>query len=159
MVKLFRKLIYFMIFGMVFLAIAAIPDNPPANAGQQDSAAVNPEIPATGHVIVVTYFHNTIRCPTCHRIENLSDQAIHSHFSKGLLSGKLIWRVVNVDEPQNEHYNTDYQLYTKSLIVSEVKDGKEVRWKNLEKIWTLVGDENQFDNYVQTEIADWLKAP
>lgn len=143
-----KKFVYWMIFSMVFLAAA----------GQPGNAAVKTEIPATGHVIVVTYFHNTMRCPTCHKIEDLSNQAIQSGFSKELSSGKLIWRVINVDEPQNEHYNADYQLYTKSLIVSEVKNGKETRWKNLEKIWTLVGDEGQFESYVHDEVADWLKA-
>ena len=115
------------------------------------------EAPKPAHSIVVTYFHNTMRCPTCHKIEELSTQAIKFHFEKELSTGKLVFRVINVDEPANEHYNTDYQLYTKSLIVSEVRDGKEVRWKNLEKIWEFVRDEEQFDKYVHTEIADWLK--
>ncbi|MDO9264459.1 MAG: nitrophenyl compound nitroreductase subunit ArsF family protein, partial [Desulfosalsimonadaceae bacterium] len=79
------------------------------------------------------------------------------HFENELKTGKLVFRVINVDESANEHYNTDYQLYTKSLIVSDVKDGKEVRWKNLEKIWEFVRDEEQFDKYVHAEIKDWLK--
>ncbi|MDA8403140.1 MAG: nitrophenyl compound nitroreductase subunit ArsF family protein [Desulfobacteraceae bacterium] len=115
------------------------------------------EVQKPAHSIVVTYFHNTIRCPTCHKIEEQSTQAIKFHFENELKTGKLVFRVINVDEPANEHYNTDYQLYTKSLIVSEMKDGKEVRWKNLEKIWEFVHDEEQFDNYVYTEIKDWLK--
>ncbi len=69
----------------------------------------------------------------------------------------LIIRVINVDEPENKHYNDDYQLYTKSLIISEMKDGKEERWKNLEKIWVLVRDDEKFDAYVKDEITDWLK--
>ena len=115
------------------------------------------EIQKPAHSIVVTYFHTTMRCPTCHKIEELSTQAVKSHFVKELSTGKVVWRVINVDAPENDHYNKDYQLYTKSLIVSEVKDGKEVRWKNLEKIWELVRDEEQFNKYVHTEIKDWLK--
>jgi hypothetical protein len=87
----------------------------------------------------------------------VSEQAVSLNFEEALKSGKVTWRVINVDEPENKHYNDDYQLYTKSLIISEVKDGKEVRWKNLEKVWQYVRDEEKFDAYVKDEIAGWLK--
>ncbi len=109
------------------------------------------------HSIVVTYFYTTVRCPTCHKLEELSSRAVRTNFENELKTGAVVWRAINVDEPENNHYNSDYQLYTKSLIISEVKDGKEVRWKNLEQIWTLVRDEEKFDAYVKTEISDWLK--
>jgi hypothetical protein len=32
-----------------------------------------------------------------------------------------------VEEKQNERYVSDYQLYTKTLLLSLVKNGKEVR--------------------------------
>jgi hypothetical protein len=43
------------------------------------------------------------------------------------------------------------------LIVSEIKTGKEVRWKDLKDVWTLVNNDEKFENYVRTEISDWLK--
>jgi hypothetical protein len=115
------------------------------------------DVKAAAHHISVTYFYTTARCPTCHKIEELSSLAVSSNFEDELKTGKIVWRIINVDEPENKHYNTDYQLYTKSLIISEVKDGKEVRWKNLEKVWTFVRDEEKFDAYVKAEISDWLK--
>jgi hypothetical protein len=129
---------------------------------QSVSAADVAEMPKTdaapmSHYVSVTYFHTTARCPTCHKIEELSNDTIRFNFEDELKTGKVVWRVINVDEPENEHYIQDYQLYSKHLIVSEIKDGKEVRWKNLEKIWTLVRDEEKFEEYVKTEINDWLK--
>jgi hypothetical protein len=119
--------------------------------------AATPDAQKPARSIVVTYFHTTMRCPTCHTIEELSTNAVKYHFENELKTGTVVWRVINVDEPENAHYNKDYQLYTKSLIVSEMKDGKEARWKNLDKIWVFVRDEEKFDQYVQTEIAGWLK--
>jgi len=146
-----KKQTYRCIWFVLFIFIATIP----VVSAAEDATASKPPKPA--HSIVVTYFHTTMRCPTCHKIEELSAKAVKSHFEKELSTGKVVWRVINVDEPENDHYNKDYQLYTKSLIVSEVKDGKEVRWKNLEKIWVLVREEKEFDKYVQDEIADWLR--
>ena len=115
------------------------------------------ENPKPSHYLVATYFHNTFRCATCMHIEEYSAKAIKTNFADELKNGTLVWRVINLDEPENNHFNEDYKLYTKSLIISEINDGKEVRWKNLEKIWTHVRDEEKFEQYVKSEIQDWLK--
>lgn len=151
--RLIQKQNFFCIC-LIFLMSALFAPNVSA-AGQAENAPA--EIPKPSHYLVATYFHNTFRCPTCHKIEELSADAIRSNFSEALKNGTLVWRVINVDEPGNQHYNKDYQLYTKSLIISEVKDGKEIRWKNLEKVWTFVRDDQKFEQYVTSEIHDWLK--
>jgi hypothetical protein len=38
------------------------------------------------------------------------------------------------------------------VILSRVENGKETTWKNLEKIWELVGDKGAFVKYVQDEV-------
>jgi hypothetical protein len=65
--------------------------------------------------------------------------------------------VVNFEEEGNEHYVKDYQLYTQSLILSRVRGGKEVEWKNLERIWKLVGHKEDFVAYVQAEVQGFMK--
>ncbi|MBC2714805.1 MAG: hypothetical protein HF978_05780 [Desulfobacteraceae bacterium] len=147
-----QKYIYSLIFLVLFVLAVSIST---AHAGQAASEEAVAEKPT--HYIVATYFHTTARCSTCHKIEELSSQAVNLNFENELKSGKVVWRAINVDEPENKHYNKDYQLYTKSLIISEVKDGKEIQWKNLEKIWTYVRDEEKFDAYVKDEIKDWIE--
>jgi hypothetical protein len=71
--------------------------------------------------------------------------------------GKVVWRLVNLDEPANKHYIDDYQLYSKAVIVSEIRDGEEVRWKNLMKVWQLTNDKAAFISYVQDEVRDYLE--
>lgn len=57
----------------------------------------------------------------------------------------------------NEHFVNDYQLYTKSLILSLVKDGKEVKSKNLDKIWQLARNKQKFIDYVTGEINGFME--
>jgi hypothetical protein len=52
----------------------------------------------------------------------------------------------------------DYQLYTKSVVLSDLAAGKELRWKNLPKVWELLNDEAGFVEYVQTETHAYLDA-
>ncbi len=86
----------------------------------------------------------------------LTEAAIKNTFAKELENGMLVWRAINVEEPENRHYNADYQLFTKSVVLSEEKGGKEIRWKNLEKIWVLVRDEDAFAQYVTSEVKAWM---
>jgi hypothetical protein len=72
--------------------------------------------------------------------------------------GKVVWRLVNLDEPANKHYIDDYQLYSKAVIVSEIRDGEEVRWKNLMKVWQLTGDKGAFEKYIRDEVRAYLGA-
>ena len=106
--------------------------------------------------IVAYYFHGTRRCPSCLRIEAYSNEAIENGFADEIDSGVVEWRLVNYDEDGNKHYLDDYQLYTKSVILSHVVDGKEVKWKNLDKVWTLLGDKEKFVSYVQTETRAFM---
>ena len=107
--------------------------------------------------VIAYYFHGTFRCPTCHKLEQYSKEAIENNFKDELTSGKLKFEVVNVEDKGNEHYANDYKLYTKSLILSLVKDGKQIKWSNLDKIWEYVGNKQRFIDYVKSGVAELLK--
>ena len=110
----------------------------------------------TGRVIAY-YFHGTFRCSTCYKLEQYSKEAIEANFKDELAAGKLEFKVINIEDKGNEHYVNDYQLYTKSLVLSLVKDGKQMKWKNLDKIWEYVGNKQRFIDYVKSGVAELLK--
>ncbi|MDP2939532.1 MAG: nitrophenyl compound nitroreductase subunit ArsF family protein [Candidatus Omnitrophota bacterium] len=137
---------------LALLAVAALSSSgiilsPLAQAGEN----------AQGAYVVAYYFHGTMRCPTCHKLEQYSKESTEANFKDALASGKLEFKVINVEDKGNEHYGNDYQLYTKSLILSLVKDGKQIKWKNLDKIWEYVGNKQKFIDYVKSGVADLLK--
>ena len=103
------------------------------------------------------YFHGDFRCSNCYKIEKYSKEAIDKYFAKELASGELEYKVINIDERGNEHFAVDYKLYTKSLVISKIKDGREVEYKNLEKVWDHLGNKGTFYNYVKEEIENFLK--
>jgi len=109
------------------------------------------------HRVVAYYFHTTDRCVSCRAIEAYSQEAIASAFAEEIKDGRLVWRVVNVEVPGNEHFIQDYQLYTKSLVIVHEVRGEPPEWKNLEKVWQLVQDKPRFLRYVQDEMRGYLK--
>ncbi len=103
------------------------------------------------------YFHATRRCATCMKLEQYSRSAIETNFKEQLSNKTLRFAEVNFDEPENRHFLQDYNLMYRSLVLVRYKDGKQVTYKNLEKIWQLVDSEKDFSDYVKTEVEAMLK--
>jgi hypothetical protein len=108
--------------------------------------------------VAVYYFHNTIRCATCMRMEEYSKVALLAGFPDELKSGKVEWRVVNVQTPENQHFAEEFKLHMSSLVIVRFKDGKQMEWRNLEKIWDQVENMTDFVKYVQNNVKAFLKA-
>jgi hypothetical protein len=99
---------------------------------------------------LVYYFHGTARCATCRKIEAYAREAVEGAFAADLEARRITWQAVDVDEPANQHFIGDFDLYTRSLVVVDAGDPK--RFKVLERVWELVRDEPAFRRYVEQEI-------
>jgi hypothetical protein len=108
------------------------------------------------HRVIAYYFHTNQRCSNCRKIEAYSHEAIEKAFAKELKDGRLVWRLVNIQEKDNEHFVKDYELYTKSLVLVDEAKGRQVRWKNLTRVWEFLGDRGGFLKYVQDEVRGYL---
>ncbi|MFA5424112.1 MAG: nitrophenyl compound nitroreductase subunit ArsF family protein [Phycisphaerae bacterium] len=107
--------------------------------------------------IIVYYFHGDVRCATCHKLESYAKETLDTYFADGLANGKIQWQAVNVEQPQNEHFIEDYKLITKSVVVSKVRQGEQVDWQNLDRIWQEVKDKQGYIEYVRGEIAKFIE--
>jgi hypothetical protein len=106
--------------------------------------------------VIVYYFHGNMRCHTCINIEKYSHEAIIEAFENELDKGFLEWMVTNIDLPENAHYFTDYKLVTSSLVIAKMNNGIQTEWKNLNLIWELADNEEEFKKYVQKEVRDYF---
>ncbi len=106
--------------------------------------------------VIVYYFYTNYRCPTCLKLEQYTKEAVEQYFSEEIKTGTVEFRAINTDEKENSHFTKHYELYTKSVVLSLVKDGKEQEYKNLPKIWEHVGDKGQFLTYIQAETDAYL---
>ena len=108
--------------------------------------------------MIAYYFHGKFRCASCVKIEALSRKAVTEGFPDELKSGRLRFLDVNVDEAQNRHFIAEYQLSSQSLILVAIRDGRQVRWQNMEKVWTLLDSEREFIPYVRDGVSGFLKS-
>jgi hypothetical protein len=137
----------FLAAGSSFAASAA--ETSAAGSSQAPAAAQKTEQSTTR----VYYFHGNMRCKTCKKIEALTKKTVEESFAGQLKDGSMEVQVVNVDLSENEHFVEDYQLATRSVVVSQMKQGKETKWRRLDKVWQLVHDEAAFAQYLRDEIS------
>lgn len=107
--------------------------------------------------VVVYYFHGNFRCQNCHNMEQWTKELMETSFKDQVAAGTIVFKMYNTDEKENQHFLNDYKLYTKSVVLSLVKGGKEVRYENLAKIWDHLRSKQKFQEYERTEIEKYLK--
>lgn len=123
---------------------------------QSPIESVSEDLSRVSPAVVVYFFDSDKECTTCTQLETYALETIQTDFAPELSSGRLQWRVINVDEPQNEHYVTQYGLYSKAVVVSRIENGQEMRWENLEDIWELVYDKPAYQEYIRSNVKDFL---
>lgn len=107
--------------------------------------------------LAVYYFDQGKDCETCVQIPAYTQAVLQRRFGQEMATGRISWHAVDTDDPANEHYLNDYQLYAKSIVLSLERDGAQVKWKNLDRVWELVYDRAGFERYMEDEIAAALE--
>ncbi len=107
-------------------------------------------------VVTVTYFTTKVRCASCMRIEEWTRQAVASRFADEVEAGRVSFNRAYIDNPANEHYIEDYQLVSKSVVVSDSLGDREQDWVNLQDVWLLLRDEEAFTNHVAEAVNAYL---
>ena len=153
------KNVCIMMVGLILLlsVVVVFADSKPETTPTDSSKATTVESENSQETDqIVVYLHMNRRCMTCGKLEAYSKEAVETGFAKQLKDSSIVFVVENFEAEGNEHFAKDYQLYSQSLILSRQHDGKETEWRNLDKIWKLVGNKEEYINYVQTEVNEFL---
>lgn len=121
------------------------------DTGRSASATVGEPAPC-GDRLVLYYFHGKVACRTCNRIEAFAHEAVEQGFAGQLADGSIEWRVVDYQQPGNEHFIEDYHLVASSVVLVQMRGGVRRRSKNLVDVWQFVEDRQSAVRYVQDEL-------
>ena len=130
-------------------ATAAAPTTETAVEEEEETAAL-------GGQVVVYYFYFGERDVTCLKVERYTKEALERGFAEELAKGSVLWKPTDAELPQNRHLKEHYGLDAKAVLVSELREGEEARWKSLTKVWQLTGDKGLFIKYIQDEVRAYL---
>jgi hypothetical protein len=150
-------LLLFVAASIVVLMVKSLRQSPqPQVASLQTAAAAPaPEMPSDG--LVAYYFHSNTRCPTCQNIETYAHEAIETGFADALKDGRIRWRVLNYEKPENSDLARKYEIAMPMVVLVKMEDGTEKSWRSLDRVWELTGEKEEFVKYVQGETRDLLQ--
>jgi hypothetical protein len=151
-------LLVFVAASVVYLMMREAGQSTATNQDTAATATAGSAEAAPADRVIAYYFHGHQRCPTCRKIEAYTTEAIQTGFPEELAAGTVTLQVVNVDEPVNEHFITDFQLTAKTVVLVNEQDGEQVQWKNLARVWDLVGNKESFITYIREETRAMLEA-
>jgi hypothetical protein len=123
------------------------------------AAAIDPDqaLPQRPRQLVATYFHETKRCVKCNTIEAYARDAVLAGYPELVSNQRVVWRVLNMDAPENRDLARRYELTGASVVLSDRVEGKEEDYAVLPRVWDLTDDKDGFLAYVRSEAEFYLE--
>jgi hypothetical protein len=107
-----KRRIFFLGLLLVVAAVSAVAaDSPSPKPSAPATAATN----TPNQQVIAYYFHGTVRCETCLKIEKQAKEAIERRFQTELDAQRLVFKPLNYEQPENAHFQQDYKLPCPSL--------------------------------------------
>lgn len=103
----------------------------------------------------VYYFHATARCYSCKTIGRYVKETMEQEFAEQIQKGRIDYREINVDLPENEEIARKFQASGSSLFINRIKDGQDNIEPDMD-IWKLLGNEEKFKSHLENKINAYL---
>ena len=158
--KIIILIITIVVIGTVFLILKNGNNSAEVQSANNQTAKNQEELPmsatkVSADKIEVVHFHATQQCWSCLTVGEYALKTIKEKFPEEYKNGKIVFRDINGELPENKDMVMKYQARGSSLFVNAIAEGKD----NIEEdvnVWRLVSNEIQFINYFQNKLNNLL---
>jgi len=105
--------------------------------------------------LAVYNFHSTARCYSCQTLGRLVADLMAEKYSQEINEGKIDYRQINVDLPENKEIAKKYQATGSSLYINQIINGQDNITQDT-NVWRYISDEAQFKKYLGDKIDSSL---
>jgi hypothetical protein len=103
----------------------------------------------------VIHFHPAQQCYSCRTLGEYANETIHMFFAPELASGKLVYREVNLNLPENADLVKKYEVTGSSLWIGVYNATGFYKEQNV-NVWYKINNETEFKQYFQAIVRDRL---
>ena len=82
---------------------------------------------------------------------------MNTGFASQVKDGSVKMVMIDFQDARNQKYTEAYQIAGPTLVLMDVHSGKVTSWKPAPKVWSLVGNKDEFFRYVQGELQSYLE--
>ncbi|MCX6727104.1 MAG: nitrophenyl compound nitroreductase subunit ArsF family protein [Candidatus Shapirobacteria bacterium] len=116
---------------------------------------ISTSLPSGSEKIEVLHFHATQQCISCINIGKFTKAVIEEKFPEEMQNGKIIFKTINIDLPENYKIANDYKVSGSALYINAIKDGNDNREEDT-TVWRLVTNEAQLKSYFEAKLKKLL---
>jgi hypothetical protein len=132
-----------------------VDDRPPyylTDAELDKKLNVPEKMDAPKEYVWLIYFHRVPGCATCQLMSKYIYETVEKRFADDVKDKTIVLRYKNLDDPKNAELVKRFTIKSPMLVLVHIKDGKLVKAKHGDKIWSLAAEKNKFIEYVEKEI-------
>ena len=105
--------------------------------------------------VQVYLFHATQRCITCITIGKYAGETVYEYFQPELRDGKIEFREINIDLPENKELAQKFQASGSALFINAISNEQDNISEDT-RVWRLTQDEIQFKSYLKNKLKTLL---
>jgi hypothetical protein len=118
---------------------------------------IDEKVEAPKEYIWVVYFHRVPGCATCQLMSKYIYETVEKRFGDEMKGKEIVLRFQNFEERKNAALVQRLAIKSPMLAIIQIKDGKLVKAKHADKVWTLVAEKDKFIDYVEKEIKTYTE--
>jgi hypothetical protein len=133
-------------------------DRPPyylTDAELDKKLDISEKTDAPKEYVWLIYFHRVPGCATCQLMSKYIYETVEKRFGDDVKGKQIVLRFRNLDEQKNANLVRRFNIRSPMLVVVHIKDGKLVKAKHADKIWSLAAEKDKFLDYVEKEIKSY----
>jgi len=125
------------------------------SSGTKSSTNSTQQVVPPADKIEVVHFHGTQQCVSCITVGKLALQTIKDKFPDEYASGKIVFKEVNGELPENQAIVNKYQARGSSLFINVIRNGTDEIAEDT-TVWRLVSSESQYTSYFEGKLKTLL---
>lgn len=105
--------------------------------------------------IEVVHFHGTQQCVSCITVGKFALQTIKDKFPDEYASGKIVFKEINGELPENNAMVMKYKASGSSLFINAIRNDVDTISEDT-TVWRLVNSESQYTTYFEGKLNSLL---
>lgn len=88
-------------------------------------------------------------------MENHTKETLNTYFQDDLRDENIVFRTVDMELPRYKSLVKKYDLFTSTLVLVDVAEGIESRWKIVTEAWYLTNKKLKFIEMFRAELLEF----
>jgi len=152
--KDFSKMFLIGLF-IVPILLASGCTNQPDNTATNTSQTANFSAPLLDNRLEVFHFHATRQCTSCINVGKYAEETLKTYFQSDLDSGRIVYKSINVELPENQEVVSKYGATGSSLLIGIYNSSGFFKEED-SAVWYKTLDENAYLEYFKGVIESKL---